>query len=250
MRIRTLTILLVAIGAVPSAAQDSRFSFDVGGGPSATSPIFDHAVFYSGIGSSGVTDRTRLSIDDATIVTGRIAYRLDGPWTVVGELGRGSTNYSYRLSSVATGGGSSTTEQRGHASLATFSLGVARHSMLAAIPLFIEPELTIAMQRLRVGDPEAFCMPTPPSAGQIGGCPAPVRWQRTYSVPSVGAGLSLGYAIVPQVAVQVHGQYAVGRTSTKEAFYDDLAPQYDFAEAPKSQTVRSSYVSVGLRIAP
>jgi hypothetical protein len=69
-------------------------------------------------------------------------------------------------------------------------------------------------------------------------------------VPSVGGGLSVGYAIAPNVAVELRGQYSVGRTSTKEGFYVDLLPQYDWAEAPKSQTIRSSQVSVGLRIAP
>ncbi len=114
--------------------------------------------------------------------------------------------------------------------------------------MIIEPELAVAMQRLRVGDAAALCLPTPPSQGQVGVCPMNARWMRTYVVPSVGTGLSVGYAIVPRVAVQLRGQLSIGLTSTKDAFYDDLAPQLDFAEAPKWHAIRSSHLSLGLRL--
>jgi hypothetical protein len=252
MRTLTLTLLLAALGATPSAAQGGRVSFELAGGPSTTSAVFEQQVVVPAgtIGMASGTSLTRLSIDDAGMIGGRIAYQVTGPWTLVGQLGQGSTGYHYYQSFSGTGGVLSTQEQWGTARRSTFALGIARRSTLAAMPLFIEPELGIAVQRLRVGNPGVACVPTPPSLGAPTPCLASARWERTYSVPSVGAGLSLGYAIAPRVAVQLRGQYSVGRTSTKEAFYVDLLPQYDFMEAPTSQTVRSSHLSVGLRVAP
>jgi hypothetical protein len=66
----------------------------------------------------------------------------------------------------------------------------------------------------------------------------------------VGVGISLGYPVARWAEMRLRGQYSVGRASTKDGFYDDLLPVFDWMEAPTSQTVRSSYLSLGLRVAP
>jgi hypothetical protein len=138
----------------------------------------------------------------------------------------------------------------GTASRTAFSLALAHRSDLTALPISIEPELGFAMQWFRVGAPGTECIPFPPTLGSISPCTASQRWERTYSAPSVQGGLSLGYDIGPRVALLLHGQYSVGRTSTREAFYEDLLPEFDYMEAPTSQTVRTSHLSLGLRFAP
>lgn len=247
MRIQVLSILLAAVAIAPVAAQNGRLSVEVSVGRSTNSALYEHEVADAAIGS---TMETRLSVDDARTISGRLGYRVGGGWMLISELVQGSTGFRYsEFATSRTFGSQFTNEQWGTASRTAVSVGIAHRSVLAAFPLFVEPELSIGTQRLRVGRPSIDCVPQPPSLGVVP-CVPNERWERTYSVPGVGAGLSLGYAIVPRVAVQMRGQYSVGRTSTEEAFYVDLIPQYDYAEAPKSRTIRSSHLSLGFRVTP
>lgn len=244
-----------ALVAVSARAQDGRVSFELAAGRGANSPIFQHEVSDgpSGLGSNV----TRLLVRDGSMLSGRIGYRVAGAWMLVGELGHGRTEYYY--SSISTSGGrfAASSEQWGTARRTALSVGVSHRAALAAMPLILEPEIGLAMQWLALGNPGPECgvqPPSlgvqPPSVGVLAPCFVSERWERTYGVPSLGAGLSLGYAISARVAVQLHGRYAVGRTSTREGFYVKLLPQYAYLEAPTSQTVRSSHLSLGLRIAP
>jgi hypothetical protein len=241
--------LVVIVSSSPSAvAQESRVSFELSTGPTATSPLFDHVATYPPSDPAGysVQDHVRLSIGGMTTVSGRVNYRVDEKWTVLAELGRGSTDYLLRASRVVlVGGASSQFEKRGAAKRASFRLGVQRRSSLAAFPVDLEPQLSVSVQRLQVGDPSALCLPS----GPISSSPCP-RYERTYVVPGVGAGLAAVYAIGLRLAVVARGEYAIGVASTKDAFYEDLPPEYDSAEAPKWQSVRTAHVSAGLRFTP
>lgn len=248
VRLVHLGVLLAALGVQPAAAQGGRVSLELTGGRGTNSPIFEHEVRET---VPARTSLRRLSLDDAFVVSARVGYRVTGSWTLVGEVGEGPTDYSHSWVTTIPGVGVvESTEQWGSARRTMVSLGLAHRFTPLVRPLSIEPELGVAMQRLRVGNPGVACVPQPPSLGGYAPCVASERWERTYSVPSVGAGLALGYTVLPRVDVQLRGRYSVGRTSTREGFFVDLIPQYDFAEAPTSQTVRSTHLSVGLRIAP
>jgi hypothetical protein len=248
LRALPLALLFGAFLAVPAIAQGGRVSFEVAAGRGTNSPIFQHEVAASP--SDPSANVTRLLMNDGSIISARLGYRLTGPWILVGELGYGRTEYYYSSFSTSGGRFTGSNEQWGTARRTSFSVGVSRRSALASLPLTIEPELGFAMQWLALGNPGPECGVQPPSYGVPAMCFVSAPWERTYDVPSAGAGLSLGYAIASHVAVSLRGRYAVGRTSTREAFYVKLLPQYAYLEAPTSQTVRSSQLSVGLRIAP
>ena len=250
MRAHAFAIALAALINLPAAAQNSRVSFELGLGVGSTSDIFRQELIYPPSGpSTGGTSTTRLSVGGGSFGSARVAFRVAGPWLLVGEVTDGSSDYHYGESFVAPLG-VSTLDQTGVARRSAFGIGVARRTALGALPLFIEPELGFALQRLRVGQ-TTECVPTAPTLGSTGpSCIPSERWERTYTAPSVRGGLSVGYAVLPRVTVLLRGLYSVGRTSTEEGVYTDLLPQFDWEEAPKTQTVRTSQVSVGFRFAP
>jgi hypothetical protein len=248
MRLTIVALFVTAAASAASGAQESRFSFELATGPAMASPIFDHEVVYppADVVGYSVQQHRRLSVDDGTMITGRISYRTGEAWTVVAELGRGSTSYLHRVNTVVlVGGASSQVEQRGPAKRSTFSLGAVRRSSLTRLPIDLEPQLSLGIQRLEVGNPAALCVPT---ISIVGSFCAP--FERTYVVPNIGAGVAAVYALGRHFGVELRGQYDVGIASTKDAFYVDLPAQYDFAEAPKWQSVRTAYFSVGVRIVP
>jgi hypothetical protein len=243
----TYTIALCALSAASAAGQGGRISFELALGRSANSPLFEQAVGPDQLHSATTT--TRLSIDDASTASGRVGYRFTGNWMITGELARSSTSHYYSKFVTGQGFVGYAEERRGAASETSLGLGVSHRTVLAALPFFIEPELAVVMRRIRVGNPNA-CIPLPPSEYGPGACAQAQRWEDTYSVPSLGAGVSAGFTIVSRLALEVRGRYSVGRTSTKKGFYDDLVPFLDYAEAPTSYVVRTSQLSAGFRITP
>lgn len=251
MRALTLASVLVALIPLPALAQEGRLSFELGGGLGRTSDMFHQDLTYPPTALiGGATSTTRLTLAGGSVGAARVVYRVAGPWLLVGEVSDGSTEYHYLERVVTSTGLTGLQERWGGARRSAVAVGVGRRATLGALPLSVEPEVGVAMQRLRVGR-QVECVPTAPSLGGGGApCIPSARWERTYSAPSVQAGLSLGYAILPRVTVQLHGAYSVGRMSTEEGFYEDLIPEADWMEAPKSQVVRTSQLSVGLRLAP
>ena len=249
MRIPTLILLLpFTLAASPSAAQGSRLSFELAGGPSTTSPIFAHDFVSGGFTVLPGTMVTRLSIDDAPVASARVGYRLLGPLMLVAELAQGTTDYHYYQSFTGTNANSYQVDQRGPARRTAFGLGVTSHATIAALPLFIEPEVDILMERLRVGESPFDCAVVVLLSDVPYGCPVYPAWQRTYSVPSVGVGAAVGYTLAPWAALQLRARYSVGRTRTAASYFNNLSPQFNWSATPTSQTIRASQLSVGLRI--
>jgi hypothetical protein len=248
MRTPVLAMVVVALVGWPAFAQDGRVSFELTAGRGTTSDIFHQDLAYTDGTLAGGRSSTWLTVAGASFGSARVAYRAAGPWLLIAEVMDGSTEYHY-AQRFTSGTGSFMDDRWGGARRRAFGVGVGRRTMLGVVPLSIQPELGFALHQLRVGS-QVECLPTAPSLGGSPSCIPSQRWERTYSAPSVQGGLSLGYSILPRVAVQLHGQYAVGRASTEEGFYQDLLPQYDWMEAPKTQTIRTFQLSGGLRISP
>jgi hypothetical protein len=250
MKTCTLVPLLAVCAALPATAQGGRFSFELGGARATNSEIFEQTVSF--ITPNGGTTATRLALDGGTLGAARIAYRTAGGWMLVADLGHGSARYVYTHDVTASSlGGSSTETRTGGASRTTLGIAVAHRTEFLRLPLSVEPEIGIALHRLTVGNPGVQCIPQAPTlGGPTDSCATSEQWEQVYSVPSASAGLSLGYAIAPRLAVELRGLYAIGRTSTEKGFYVDFIPDFDYAEAPKSKVIRSTQLFVGLRVTP
>jgi len=248
MRFKIAALVLTASALTTAGAQESPWSFALAAGPTMTSPIVDQDVVYPPSDPVGysVQQRRRVSVDDGAMVTGRISYRTSETWTMVAELGRGSTSYLYRLSTlVLVGGVFNQFEQRGSASRSIFSVGMTRRSPLTRVPIDLEPQLSLGIQHLAVGNPSAPCLPTGTTVGTV--C---ARFERTWTIPNVGAGLAAVYHLGPRVDAELRAQYALGIASTKDAFDINPVPQYKVVDAPAWQPVRTAYLSLGLHVAP
>jgi hypothetical protein len=263
MRSSTTAVLLALALAPPSLAQEPRFAIELTGGRNSTTAIYDHTVFHPGdAGRIPARDQTRLSLGDAATTGARVVYRVAGAWRISAEMGRGTTTYEYveRLEQLDGSGLASWTEHFGGARRTSYGLRVGRRSHLFATPLFVEPELGGTVHRLTVGGGQPPCLQAPlPPSGDVPGvvpgsgpCPrlSRERWARTYSVPSIAGGLTLGYRLARRASMQIRGQYSVGRVSTKEAFWVDYVPQFDYAEAPRSRRIESVHLSAGISVSP
>ncbi len=257
----SITALLAVLAIAPaSLAQEPRFAVELTGGRSTTTAIYDHAVSVPWSNGQILSrDHTRLSVDDAATVGVRMGYRVTGAWRLSVEASRGATNYAYfeRVDLLNDPRVFEVTQQWGAARRSAFGFGVGRRSRLFAAPLFIEPEVGATVHRLTVGENLPLCpQPLPPSLGfpstgdGIACVSARQQWERTYTVPSIAAGVTVGYRIARRASVQVRGQYSVGRVSTKEGFWVDYVPEFDFAEASKSQRIESVRLSAGLSVSP
>jgi hypothetical protein len=262
MRVSTVAALLALASMTRAAAgQEPRFGIEITGGKTTSTAIYDHSVSYSAA-VSGFTarERTTLTIGNGTTAGIRVLYRLTGGWHLSAEADRGHTTYFYDEDYEAIGsdvpGIVSRIQAAGNARRTAYGMSVGHRAWLFGTPLFMSPELGASVQQLRVGADVPVCLqPQPPSAGgpTLGEFPCSMnrpRWERTYTVPSASGAMTLGYRLARRATVHVRGQYWVGRANTADAFWEDLIPALDYAEAPKSRTIRTTRLSAGICISP
>jgi hypothetical protein len=240
-----LLALLALLGSTTHlAAQGPRLVVTPRIGSVSPTTLFEHIRSQPSV-EGEVTSTERLQVGRTTTLGGQVSLRLLGPWRVYGEVGYGGSSYTHlnrsewgTLISEETAGGSTATT--------TFALGVGRQLRLGAGAPFLDLTVGGALQRLHVGDLPSTCPDLPPSSGFVPSCRAR-RWERRYNVPGVVSGLTVGQHLTRHVGIQVGATYALGRANT-ENFWAPLRPEFQYLEAPKSYTVRTTQLSAGVAL--
>lgn len=206
------------------------------------SDLFRHEVRVEPVPGVTYTSLRTLEVQPAVTLGGRAEYRSAGGWLAGVDVARGRSDFVFGAWQ-ASDGGTASEEIRGESTVTSVGVTLGRSHQVA-------PRLTAVIAvggwYLRHSLDLPALAPCPP-ATWAEYCEPTQPWPmaRRYDVPSVGGGLGVRFAATRRLELTLDGAASAGRTDTS-TFYEDLLPEFDDLEAPRSFGVNTLQAALGL----
>jgi hypothetical protein len=240
--------IVFAFGLAGSAlyAQPARFSITPLTGYVWTTPIFDYDEEYANVNLPNTTERhqQRLSVRAAQTFGASIEFRAGGGWVFYGSGTSTPTKFDYVESvEFLPDFGSQSLRAWKRAKIGTWEAGAGRIFRISDTFPELRATLGAGAYRFVLDRAPRYC--PPPTSGFV--CSGPDPWDDRYNVASLIGGVVIRKPLVSHVALQLGVKASIGKANT-EGFYQDLSPEFDQYEAPKSKYVRTTQLSLGLSL--
>ena len=234
---RALIVVALAFPWSALTAQLSRFSITPAIGRVWPTSIFEHNSTFPAFGGFPPESRVqRLWVHPARLLGGTVEFSAGRGWIIYAS-GRGSRETVMQYNDSTFGEHFSVRE---HATIKLWELGAGKIFRLGERLPQLRATLGGGSYRFAL-NAYAQCFPN-------GFCPFPPPPYRShYNIPTLVGGLLLRQPVTTHFALELGGKESVGRANTK-SFFVDLLPQFDQFEAPKTQIVRTTQLSLGISV--
>jgi hypothetical protein len=242
---RALAVLLLAAPALRAQPTGPRVAIAPELFYMTPATIYDHLYEFPPLPGIVTTRLEQLTVRGAAAAGGALTVRLRGRYSLVAQGAAGASRYRYHERNVApsptTGEPTVTYEAvlRGHASVTTAALGVARR--LGGVGRTSADLIAGAsVHRLAIRR-EPPCLDL--------GCVErePPRWQRSYQVPGAVVGVRARHALTSHLTLVTGAMYSLGRADTR-AFSAAMPTELQPYAGPASSWVQAGQLSVGVSV--
>lgn len=239
--------IVFAFGLAGSAlyAQPARFSITPFSGYVWATPIFHYEEQYPRPNWPGLTERyyQHLSVRAAQTLGASVEFRAGGGWILYGSGTSAPTSFDYADSADFGPGVWNSLRVWDKAKIGTWEIGAGKIFRLSDTFPELRTTLGVGAYRFALDYVPLVCQP--PSTGFV--CSGSDPWDDHYNVASLIGGVAIRKPLDSHLAIELGVKASVGKANT-EGFHRDLVAELDQYEAPKSQLVRTTQISLGLSL--